>query len=120
MTKNAKAILDIINNSKSHLTAEQIYLELCQNFSKMALATVYNNLSVLNKQGLIRKISVEGYPDRYDRIKKHDHLVCKKCGKLSDIVLEDLTNQLQSQIDEELLGYDLKINYICAECRTKD
>lgn len=120
MTKNAKAIFDIINNSKSHPTAEQIYLELCKSSSKMALATVYNNLSMLNKQGLIRKISVEGYPDRYDKIKKHDHLICQKCGKLSDIVLEDLTAQLQLQINDELLGYDLKISYICPECRTKN
>lgn len=120
MTKNAKAILDIINNFKSHPTAEQIYLELCQSSSKMALATVYNNLSMLNKQGLIRKISIEGYPDRYDKIKKHDHLICQNCGKLSDIVLEDLTYQLQSQIDEELLSYDLKISYICPECQNMD
>ncbi len=120
MTKNAKAILDIINKSKTHPTAEQIYLGLCQSSSKMALATVYNNLSMLNERGFIRKISVEGYPDRYDKIKKHDHLICQKCGKLSDIVLEDLTAQLQSQIDDELLGYDLKISYICPECRTKN
>lgn len=120
MTKNAKAILNIINNSKSHPTAEQIYLSLCQGSSKMALATVYNNLSILSKQGLIRKISVEGYPDRYDKIKKHDHLICQKCGKLSDIVLEDLTSQLQKQINDELLSYDLKISYICPECRIQN
>lgn len=120
MTKNAKAILDVINKSKTHPTAEQIYLELCQTSSKMALATVYNNLSMLNERGFIRKISVEGYPDRYDKIKKHDHLVCQKCGKLSDIVLEDLTPQLQSQIGEELLSYDLKISYICPDCQNRD
>lgn len=120
MTKNAKIILDIINSSDSHPTAEQIYLKLCQSSSKMVLATVYNNLSLLNKQGLIRKISVEGYPDRYDKIKKHDHLICQRCGKLSDIVLEDLTPQLQAQINDELLCYDLKISYICHECKNRD
>ena len=28
MTKNAKYILDIINESKDHLTAEQVYMRL--------------------------------------------------------------------------------------------
>ena len=87
MTKNARSILDIINDSDSHLTAEQIYLQLKEKNKTVVLATVYNNLSYLYKEGLIRKLSVEGYPDRYDKIVRHDHLICRKCGKLSDILL---------------------------------
>ena len=116
MTKNAANILEITNNSECHLTPEQIYLRLKDKNQTVAQATVYNNLSSLYHQGLIRKISVEGYPDRYDRATRHDHLVCRKCGKLSDIVLEDLTASLEKQIDVPILSYDLKINYICDAC----
>lgn len=116
MTKNARCILEIINSSKEHLTAEQIYLRLQEKNPKAVLATVYNNLSSLYEQGLIRKVSVSGYPDRYDATKPHDHLVCKKCGRLSDIKLPDLTKQLQQQLDVPMLSYDLQINYICTEC----
>ena len=115
MTRNARSILEIINNSKDHLTVEQIYNCLKEK-NKVALATVYNNLSYLCEQGLIRKISVDGYPDHYDKIEKHDHLICKKCGKISDIMLEDLTSKLQSQTDISILSYDLKLHYICDEC----
>lgn len=80
------------------------------------MATVYNNLSYLCEQGLIRKISVDGYSDRYDKIEKHDHLICKKCGKISDIMLEDLTSKHQNQTDISILSYELKLNYICDEC----
>ena len=45
MTKNARSILDIINDSDSHLTAEQIYLKLKEKNKTVVLATVYNNLS---------------------------------------------------------------------------
>ena len=119
MTRYAQQILDIINESTDHLTAEMIYLRLKASNSKVVLATVYNNLNLLCEQDLIRKVSVEGYPDRYDKIIKHDHLVCKKCGALSDICLSDLTAQLQAQIPEEIISYDLKINYICPSCRSK-
>lgn len=119
MTKNAAYILEIINHSDSHLTAEQIHLQLKENHKSVAQATVYNNFSALCQQGLIRKISVEGYPDRYDRIRRHDHLVCRKCGKLSDVMLEDLTEQIQKQVSVPMLSYDLKVNYICDECRKK-
>ena len=120
MTKNARYILEIINNSTEHLTAEQIYLRLREKNAKAVLATVYNNLSSLYEQGLIRKVCVEGYPDRYDKTVRHDHLVCKKCGKLSDITLEDLTEKLQKQIGVPMISYDLKINYICEECLAKE
>lgn len=116
MTKNAKYILEIINSSETHLTAEQIYLCLKEQRNAAVLSTVYNNLSFLCEEGFIRRISVEGYPDHYDNIKRHDHLVCKRCGKLSDIVLEDLTNKIQEQANVSILSYDLKINYICNDC----
>lgn len=120
MTKNARYILEIINNSTDHLTAEQIYLRLREKNEKAVLATVYNNLASLYEQNLIRKVCVEGYPDRYDKTVRHDHLVCKKCGKLSDITLEDLAEKLQKQIGVPMISYDLKINHICTECLAKE
>ncbi|MGF7143235.1 Fe2+ or Zn2+ uptake regulation protein [Anaerotaenia torta] len=117
MTKNAAIILDMIQNSDSHLTAEQVYLQLKSRNSKLVLATVYNNLNLLYKEGLINKVSIEGYPDRFDKATKHDHLVCKYCGKLSDICLNDLTDQLKAQLDVPILDYDLKVHYICPDCK---
>ncbi len=112
-------ILETIQSSKDHPTAEQIYLSLKAQGSAIALATVYNNLTRLLAAGKIRKISVEGCPDRYDRVEKHDHLVCRECGGLSDISFTDLTKQLQSQTEEQLLDYDLRVSYICPACRSK-
>lgn len=120
MTQNARYILEIINHSQEHLTAEQIFFLLKEKNSKVAFATVYNNLATLYKNGLIHKVSIEGYPDRYDKATKHDHLVCQSCGKVSDISLNDLTEQLQKQIGVKMISYDLKINYICKECRKKE
>lgn len=119
MKENIKKILDIIADSKEHLTAEQIYMIMVERQYKVALATVYNNLKNLLNKGIIMKISVEGFPDRYDIATKHDHLVCKKCGRLSDIHLEDLTDILKKQVKTEIESYDLKICYICPQCKNK-
>lgn len=117
MTKNARMILDVIQHANTHLTAEQIYLQLKNCDAKIVLATVYNNLNLLYKEGLIKKVSIEGHPDRFDKATKHDHLVCKSCGKLSDIRLDDLTEQLKVQLDVPILDYDLKVHYICQDCK---
>ncbi len=117
MTKYEKQIYDIVNASRKHMTAEQVYEELQKIYPAVARATVYNNLNKLCDVKLIRRVSLEDSPDRYDRIEKHDHLVCQKCGRLSDVCFDDLTSALQKQFGDDFLSYDLKIFYICPECR---
>ena len=56
MTKYAERILNIINESSEHMTAEQIFLILKKKEPKVVLATVYNNLNMLCDKELIRKI----------------------------------------------------------------
>ena len=120
MTKYEKQIYEIVNKLTGHLTAEQIFFQMKQIAPKIVLATVYNNLNMLYEQGLIRKVSVEGNPDRYDKAVKHDHLVCKKCGALSDKTFSDLTESLSAQLGEPILSYDLKVSYLCPKCRKEE
>ena len=120
MTRYAELIWNMIRESQAHMTAEQIFLELKKTEPKIVLATVYNNLNGLCSEGLIRKISVEGSPDRYDKAQKHDHLVCRRCKRISDICFEDLTGTLERQLGEGILSYDLKVFYLCPECREKE
>lgn len=117
MTKYAEMILNIINESHDHMTAEQIFLTLKEAEPKVVLATVYNNLNLLCSEGMIRRVAIEGSPDRYDRIVRHDHLVCRQCGKLSDISFDDLTKKLEKQLGENILSYDLKVFYLCSNCK---
>lgn len=119
VTKYAKKILEIVESSYSHMTAEQVFEQLRKTYPTVVLATVYNNLNRLWEENRIRKVSVEGMPDRYDRIQRHDHLVCQKCGKLLDIDLGDLIAQLEQKVGIPILSYDLKLLYLCEECRKK-
>ena len=68
MTKYEKAIYEIVDNSRDHLTAEQVLAALREKFPAVSQATVYNNLKKLCEEGLIRKLSFPGTRDRYDRI----------------------------------------------------
>ena len=119
VTEYAKIILEIVTTSHSHMTAEQIFETLRRTNPRVVLATVYNNLNRLWAAGRIRKISVEGMPDRYDRVERHDHLVCKGCSRLLDVDLGDLTEQLEQKVGRPILAYDLKLMYLCETCREK-
>ncbi|MGM9665662.1 MAG: Fur family transcriptional regulator [Eubacteriales bacterium] len=119
MTKYERAVYRLVTESCGHLSAGEIYKQLQESMPQIAQATVYNNLNKLTDAGLIRKISMEGMPDRYDAVYKHDHLVCERCGKLTDILFDDITASLKNQLGQDFLFYDLKVFYVCPECRAQ-
>ena len=109
MTKYASKILEIINNSSSHLTAEQIFMILKQNNSKVVLATVYNNLNYLLSKGYISTITVDNKAIHYDKVIKHDHLICKNCKRITDVQVKDITESLKEQLNVDILDYQISI-----------
>ena len=119
MAKYSSGILEIVNRVGGHMTAEQVFLEMKRQYPSVVMAPVYNNLNTLCAQGVIRRLSVEGQPDRYDRTLRHDHLVCRSCGKLKDVFLGDLTEYLRTETGLDIDSYDLKLSYVCDECRGK-
>ena len=119
MTKYEREIYRLINESTAHMTAEQVYDELRRSYPGVSLATVYNNLRRLTDEGLIRRISLDGSPDRYDRSVRHDHIVCANCGRIADMSFADLSAALRGQLGEDFLYYDLKVYYLCPECRAE-
>ena len=120
MTKNARLILGIIEESREHLTADQIYTKLEGTPERVSMATVYNSLNALCAEGLIRRLVFEGQSDRYDRLDRHDHMVCRRCGAVNDVSFEDMTKRLGKACGCEIDGYDLNIYYICDGCRSKN
>lgn len=121
MTRYGKEILACLYRTGGHLTAEQIFLQVKQAEPGIALATVYNNLNRLCQTGEIRRISIHGQTDRYDKtVTPHGHLICERCGKISDVVIQNLLGQLEQQLHTHLNSYELNLHYICPECRAAE
>ena len=118
MTKYELEILKIVSESCCHPTAEEVYSLLKEKYPGVVRATAYNNLNKLAEEGLVRKI-ISGYGGvRYDKTLRHDHMVCLKCGGIKDVFLPDIAKEISKGVGEEVSSYDLKINWICPECRT--
>lgn len=116
MTKNGKLILEIIENSFCHPTAEDVYFEVKKRSPGTVMATVYNNLNSLVSQGSVRRIKVGG-ADRFDKTSiVHDHLVCDTCGEIEDIFLEDMTDYLEERIGDTVNSYSLIVHHTCKDC----
>jgi Fe2+ or Zn2+ uptake regulation protein len=49
-------ILEILQNTKSHPTADTIYLMLKEEFPDLSLGNVYRNLNILVETGMIQRL----------------------------------------------------------------
>ena len=120
MPKYAEEILAAVTELQRHPTAEQVFLEMKKEHPRIALGTVYKHLNGLAGEGLLLRITEPGSPDRYDRMERHDHLICSRCGKITDVRLPDMQERIQKALGQEILSYDLRIRYICPACREQE
>ena len=117
MPKYAEEILTAVTELQRHPTAEQVFLEMKKEHPRIAIGTVYKHLNALAEEGLLHRITESGSPDRYDRTERHDHLICSRCGKITDVCLPDMQERIREALGQEILSYDLRIRYICPACR---
>ena len=118
MTVQRKLIMKVIDESELHLNAEQIYMLAREEMPGIAVATVYNNLKYLSDNGFIRKIGMADGADFYDKsVKPHDHIICDKCGKISDINHGGMKEGLERALGFRITGYELNVHYVCTECK---
>ncbi|MBQ7794779.1 MAG: transcriptional repressor [Clostridia bacterium] len=85
------AILTLLRSTKTHPTAEWVYFSLKEDFPSLGIATVYRNLKLFEKQGLVQRIDVgDGY-DHYDAdISQHYHFHCTSCRQVLDLDMPKL------------------------------
>ena len=84
-SKQRGEIINILKESYSHPTAEEVYLIAKEKNPNISRGTVYRNLNFLVEKGEIIKIDMNTGSDRYDYLRKeHSHIICAECGKVID------------------------------------
>ena len=120
MTRQRALILNVLQASHGHLTAEEIFVRARQTMPNIARGTVYRNLKLMEQSGEVGRLEVSDGPDLYDRTPTpHGHLLCDGCGTLSDVPVVGLVKELETAIGTEVRGYQLTIRYLCPACLRK-
>ena len=111
-------ILEVIRGTKSHPTAEWVYLKLKDEMPELSLATVYRNLEQLTEAGELLKLS--GDTSRFDgNTEGHYHITCEKCKRVFDLPApyeKDLAERLAAGSGFLITGYTIDFRGICSEC----
>ena len=118
-----RTIVEQVFSRHDHFDAEELLSQLRQVVGGRAVsrATVYRTLSELVEAGLLREMDLKGrkvYEHDYG-YPQHDHLHCERCGKLIEFSSDEI-KQIRDAVGREhqfrVLGHQLIINGICAEC----
>lgn len=121
LTKQRRAVLQVIRNSDEHLTANEIFEHARQLLPTISFATVYNSLRYLKNEGLIGEVRFGADCTRYDRtLNRHDHAICNNCGKLVDLKLSipgGLIKEAARRSKFEGGSIELTLRGLCPECK---
>ena len=114
LTKPRQAILDILNHTERHLNAEQIYKAVLKIAPTVGLATIYRNLELLIRIGLVWKFDAGGGKAMYEIAKRpeeghHHHLICKNCNSV--INYSDSINNERDFLYEREKNLSRKYNF---------
>lgn len=113
-------IIEIIQGSQGHFTAEDIYDRLKKEFSRLSLGTVYRNLRVLKEQGIITGFTLKNV-DHFDtNTSPHYHFICKVCSRIYDVPIprdKGFKDKISSAVPYDVEDLKMEFYGSCSKCK---
>ena len=83
------AVLEYLQSTTSHPTADVVLAHVQKKHPTISRATVYNTLEALTQAGVILRITVDPAVARYDAdTGPHAHFRCRVCNKVYDFDMQ--------------------------------
>lgn len=119
VTQQRASVVTILASSTDHPTVDDVLDKARQLDDTLSLATVYRTMGVLETAGVIRKLTFDDAPARYEMTPQsdHDHLIDIDTGELIEIPGYEIS-KLRDRIAAEL-GYEIVSQYTIVRGRRK-
>ena len=117
MSTQARAVLSILEQTRCHLTAEEILVRA----DSIGTATVYRALEHLTDMGLVRRLSVGRKSSVYEYVREpHMHFVCRRCGRVYDMQadLSGMIRETARCCGHSVDWSEVTAHGLCTECGT--
>jgi Fe2+ or Zn2+ uptake regulation protein len=104
-----------------HPSAESIHVRAVRDMPSLSLRTVYTILDELEDIGVVRSLEVGTGSKRFCvNPRRHHHLVCRRCGRISDVFVD--VGPLEVPPDQRrgflITDHEVVFRGICAGCRS--
>ena len=122
LTAQRQAVIDVVVNSREHLTSAALHERVGRSHPTIGLVTVYRTLEMLYELGLICRVHRGGRSRSYTLAPSghHHHLVCAQCGRVADFSgcdLEGLQQRLSQETGFRIEGHLLQFLGHCRNCQ---
>lgn len=87
LTPQRRALIDALSGNRSHPAAEEVALAVAERLPGVSLSTVYKALHEFAELGLVLELDTPGAMRFDPDVSEHAHLVCSRCGRVSDVAL---------------------------------
>lgn len=105
-TPSRCAIVEVFEERGRHLSAEEVYEHLRAKRKRVGIATVYRNLDLLLRMGVLRKVNFGDGKEHYEMVRRsaqhHHHLICTRCGRVIDYSGVAQEGEFLQRLREEL------------------
>lgn len=122
-SRQREAILEVVQGTKSHPTADWVYSEVRKQIPNISLGTVYRNLSYLSEEGTIQKLNIGTTVEHFDgNPRPHYHVCCTECGRIDDIEempQYNLNAWAAEMYDGEIFEHYTMFMGKCSQCKKK-
>ncbi len=121
VTAQRQLLLGILQETKGHLDAKELYRKAVRRDPRISLATVYRNLRLFKELGLVDERRLDEGHSRYElrRSSEHYHLVCTCCGRVVEFT-SPLVSRLMSEVERNRRFWVsravLHLEGCCANC----
>lgn len=121
-TRQRTAILELLREDDSFLTAQELYDALRARGMKVGLTTVYRNLQMLAESAEVDVVRREDGESMYRRCAAdvhHHHLVCRSCGFTVELANDQIETWTKSQARKHRFSdvtHDLELFGLCKSC----
>ena len=122
VTPQRRLLLSIMREAGRHLDAKEVYRRASERDPNISLATVYRNLRVFEKQGLINERHLGQARCYYEmkRLGEHQHLVCEACGQVIEFespLIRKLVAEVQRKNNFSVTKVELYLEGHCHKCK---
>lgn len=124
MTSQRALILDIISQGQEHLDADEVYCLARERQPSLSLSTVYRNLQMLKRLGLVKELHFDQSHHHYEAGSsvEHHHLVCLGCGKVVEFgcaLSQKMRQEIARKKGFEVTGVEVHMTGYCTKCRRR-